>query len=163
MEKSLISQLFGVDKAKNLAELYKKETVEGKIFIKNYIGQELAGSDKFINENSLNQIVLITSQALFSSDDKEPVEVAAMIFYVLNQHDFLPKVTEQQGKELASKCFVSVSLFRPALEHLTNRHGAPSPDYYAQVGKLILKKEKMLNVSEHFDKWTSFLCERFIV
>lgn len=162
MEKPLIFQLFTPEKAKSLAELYKNETDEGKLLIKNYIGQELSGSDKIVNENSLNQIVLITSQALFLADEKEPVEVAAMILYVLNQHDFLPKVTEQHGKELASKCFISLSFFRPALEHLTNRHGAPSPNYYAQVGKLILKKEKMLNVAEHFDRWTLFLAERFV-
>jgi hypothetical protein len=163
VHKPLIFQIFDEKKAKLLSELYQDDISESaKLSIKQFIGQELGNSDKIIIGNELNQLILLTSQANFISCDEEPVAVGVMMFYCMKQTDVLPKVTEQRGKSLAAKCLISLSLFKPALERLSVRYGAPSPSFYKDVGIATMKEQGYPSIATNFERWNSFLHERFI-
>lgn len=162
VEKPLIYQIFEESKAKLISSLYEDNlSDDAKSSIKQYIGKELANSDKIIVGNDLNQIILINSQANFISTEAEPVEVSVMLFYCLKQVEILPQVTLHHGRELASKCLISTSLFKSALDARSKRFGAPSSDFYTNVGKTTLIQEGMVDVAAHFENWNAFLFERF--
>ncbi len=159
---SLVSQIFEPNQAKLLVDLYKNESKEGKEIIYETIAKQLASSDKVVIGNELNQILLIMSESHFLLSNEEPLQVSAMMFYCLKQEDVLPKVTENSGKNLGAKCLVSLSLFEPALQSLCNRHGAPNPSFYRNVGKAVLGSENMREVSLNFDKWVHYIREHFV-
>jgi hypothetical protein len=126
------------------------------------ISNQLANNRQVLLGNELNQLILLTSQAQFLLEQSEAVQVAVMIFWCLKQTDILPRISEQSGKALGSRCLIALSLFEPALQNLCNRHGAPSPTFYRKVGKAVLDSENMREVSLNFDRWTNYIHERFI-
>lgn len=161
-EQSLIYQIFEPKQAKLLSDLYNNESVEGKQIIYQVITSQLARSDKIVLGQELNQLVLLMTEAHFLLSEEEPLQVGVMLFWGLKQTDILPKISENSGKSLGAKCLVSLSLFETALQRKCSRFGAPSPSFYRDIGKAVLKTEKMEEVSLNFDRWTNFIGEHLI-
>lgn len=163
MAEPLINQLFDSKKANLIREIYKEDLSDSaKISVKKYIGEEVTKSDKIILGHELDQLILINSLAPFIQDDEEPLTISVMLWYCLKQQDILPSLLEHRGKAFASRSLVSLSLFLGAMKQRHNK-GAPSPEYYQKVAIVYLKQENLNAVSNNFDKWKSFIFERFTV
>lgn len=123
--------------------------------------KDLSAQKRVIVGKELDEMILVTKQASFILDENEPFAVGVMLLYCFKVEDVLPKITNHSGKALAARCLVSLSLFKPALERLTIRYGAPKPDFYTQVGKTVFRQENLPHVAANFEKWNHFLQERF--
>jgi hypothetical protein len=121
------------------------------------LAQELQKSQDIAILNAEQQITLLFSQADFCHSFDERVYVARVFKKRIEDLDILPLVTEHQGLQLASKCLVSLSLFEGYMWHRTNRHGAPSPDFYRQVGKSQFERFGRADVARDFDDWTVYI------
>ncbi len=87
----------------------------------------------------------------------------AVLKNLKNSSDLIPSVAFHSGFDLASKCLVCLGFFPEYMKHLTDKHGYPSPEFYASVGKNIFIQEGRKDISTHFENWTGFFHERFKV
>ena len=71
-------------------------------------------------------------------------------------------VSEHRGKELAYRCLISLGIFKKAIVHRSERHGAPSPDFYRNIGRSTFVQIGKEDVGNHFLQWENFLSEMFI-
>jgi len=102
------------------------------------------------------QLIILFSKADFCSE-QERIYVVRIVKDRLSDLDILPQVTEHQGIHLASKCLISLGLFEGHMWHRTNRYGAPSPEFYRQVGKAQFERCGQLEVARNFDDWTDYI------
>ena len=157
---SLIDKLFSESQADAIRQLW--EDRNSRLFIEREIGKEIIDSDGLIEELPLTQLMFIASMSPFASSSNECHKVAEIVYWGIKTTDVLPLITEHQGKALAYRCLISLGIFKQALIHRCNRHGAPSPDFYRNIGKSSFNQIGMKNISEHFVQWESFLSEMFI-
>ena len=65
--------------------------------------------------------------------------------------------SEQEDREFAYKCLISLSLYKQALIHKKERFGAPDPSFYRAEGQRSFLRIGMPEISSHFMKWECFL------
>ena len=108
-----------------------------------------------------NQLLLIVSKANFADTEEECVLIASIIYRYCNQ-EVLPLVHQHHGMDLASRCLVSLSLFRKAMDVLHNHHGAPHPEFYRRVGIHAFSQTNHNQIANHFQNWENFLSEMLV-
>ena len=92
---------------------------------------------------------------------QEAIYVAHIVRRNIRQKNIIPSVVEHKGIGLASRCLISLGFFEAYMQHLTDRHGYPKPDFYVEAGKKAFFDADKKDVSEHFESWTEFLHETF--
>jgi len=155
----LLTSLFPNSQVKSIIKLWQDEN--SKSLIQKEVGKRLLSSDKVITNFPFGQILVITSLSTFASSEDEKQSVAHIIHWGIFRNDILPLCTEHQGKELAYRCLISLGFFKRALEERCERHGAPSPDFYRELGIHVFHGLQMTEISEHFSKWEYFINEIF--
>ena len=123
------------------------------------VGYEIVGSDEIITDLSFDQLKLAMSASRFAESDQECVDVASLLYRMINRPDVFPLVSVHKGVELAARCFVSLSLFRKAMFNRLRRRAYPSPSFYREVGIKTLSDIDMRAVAMHFDNWAGFAGE----
>lgn len=156
----LISQLFDKKQVKQIQNLWEDESCH-KV-ISEVIGQEIAVSKNIIVQHELNQLILLASRADFIKIEEEPVTVAAMIMTCMKTQDIFPSLEKHTGKDFTSRSLVALGFFRPAMQFNYEHRGAPKPEYYGGVAKMLLKNDDMNALADNFDRWTIFLAENFV-
>ena len=156
----LASKLFSGPQIESIIKLWQDQN--SHLLIEKEIGKRLLESDEIIGESSFNQLLVITSLSPFASSDDERQSVAHIIYWGIHRGDILPLCTEHQGKELAYRCLVSLGFFKRALIERCKRHGAPSPDFYRDLGIGAFNRAKMIDIGNHFYKWENFISEVFV-
>ena len=127
--------------------------------VRKRIGYDIAGSDEIITTMAFDQLKLVMSASCFADSDDECVDVAKLVYYLINKKDMLPLVSSHHGIDLASRCLVSLSLFMRAMVERSRRRTYPPPHFYRQVGMNALSEIDMVSVSVHFDNWAGFVGE----
>jgi hypothetical protein len=127
--------------------------------MRSQIGYGVAGGDEIITDMPFEQLMLIMSSARFASSDQECADVARLVHHIIGRPNVLPLVSIHSGMELASRCLVSLALFRTAMAARTKHHACPPPSYYRQAGIRTLTNIEMKGVSAHFDSWSGFIGE----
>jgi hypothetical protein len=155
----LVQKLFN-----NRAEVIQKllEEKDSKFLVEKVVAKELMNKDEFTIENPWSQIRVIISLSPFASSKEECYEVTDIIIWGAQEKDILPMITEHQGYELAKRCLISNSFFESRMKERCERHGAPSPKFYRQIGQSCFKQAGRPEIGSHFDKWTLFLKELFV-
>ena len=156
----LIDQVFSQSQADAIRSLWEDKNV--RLLLQKEIGKQLLLDTKLIDETPLTQLMFLTSLSSFSSSDQECYYVASIIWWGLNEEDILPRVAEHRGKDLAYRCLISLGFFKNALISKWERHAAPSPSFYRDVGMRSFDQIGMPNVSHHFRQWEHFMGEFFV-
>lgn len=161
MDKPLIEQLYSEKECEIIRDLFTNdESTRGSI--REAIGNKIILNSKNIFvTGSLDAIFLVCCTSKFASDD-ECNKVALIIHSNINLQDPMPYISEQQGVILAERIFISLCFFYKRIQHRCKYKGYPSPDFYRSVGKSLFKQNNCEEISEHFQQWENFLCERFI-
>jgi hypothetical protein len=96
-----------------------------------------------------------------TKDKIEAIYVADLVVENIQEEDLLPSITKYSGVPLAARCLIYLGFFPENLEHRTNQHGAPSKEFYTQVGKSEFFELGKKQVAYHFEGWTGYLRETF--
>ena len=157
---SLIANLFEKSDIKNVIKLWQDQT--SRQLIEEQVARKILESGNIIADLPFHQILALTSMATFANSIEERENAAKIIWWGLKRTDIVPFITEHYGKELAFRCFISLSFFKKMLEKRCERRGAPSPNFYRTIGIMEFRKINMFGISEHFEKWESFASEIFV-
>jgi hypothetical protein len=158
---SLIDKLFPESQVNAIKDLWKDKS--SQLLLRQEIGKALINYEDILIDLPLSQLMFITSLSNFANSDTECHDVAAIIYWGINRNDILPYVTEQQEcKELAYKCLISLGMFKAVLVKRWERSGAPSPNFYRGVGIKSFEIIGMNDISCHFYQWENFISEFFI-
>lgn len=95
----------------------------------------------------------------FADSEKECFDIAEIVYWGIQKTDILPLVTKHNGKELAYRCLISLSLFKKIMIKKCNRYGAPSIVFYRNVGIKTFNLIGQEAISDHFYKWENFISE----
>jgi hypothetical protein len=123
------------------------------------IGYRIAGDGEILTDMPLEQLMMVMSAATFACDDEEGVSVARMVHWLVDKPDALPMVHVHSGFDLASRCLVSIALFRRAMEWRTRHRGCPPVAFYREAGVRAAGTAGMAGVASHFDNWSGFVGE----
>lgn len=123
------------------------------------MGKRLLENEDIILEDSIGQLMIITSIAPFAESQEECVNVAQTVNWGLNRTDILPLVSKHNGKDLANRCLISLAFFYRAMEERTKRYGCPNPEFYREIGTRTYYQIGMEDLGYHFQKWECFLQE----
>ena len=110
---------------------------------------------------SVDQLMIIFSNADFASSDAERVEVAGIFRTYIFKRDPFPMASQHEGRDLACRCLVSLGLFKQRMEYHCRYHEAPSPSFYRQVGIAEFDCINRRDLSHNFVNWENFFSEFF--
>ncbi len=110
---------------------------------------------------SFNQLMLVFSQASFASSEQEQVDVASIVLKYIRETEIFPLVSKHEGLDLASRCLISLGLFKDKMVRSCNYHAAPTPEFYRNVGVSQFKILQRYDLSRNFTRWENFLGEFF--
>jgi hypothetical protein len=125
------------------------------------IGQNLLLSEDFIEDDCWMQIYSIVTLAPFANSEQECSQVTEIIRWGASKTDVMPSIIEHRKEELAYRCLISLSFYKKRMEQKTKRHGAPSVNFYRNIGTHEFKSLGKDDISEHFYQWEGFLAEFF--
>lgn len=74
----------------------------------------------------------------------------------------VPSLIEDRGLNFAYKTLMSLSFQPQFLENKWKYHGAPKPDYYRNISKIVFSRYGEKNIAAHHEQWERFLGEMFI-
>jgi len=163
--KDLLNSLFTPSQVASINDLWEDEDCH--LLIHKQVGKKLIEEKELILDQPWEQVLNITCLAEFASSDDERVNAASVIYWGKDKIDVLPWVTEYaygdnyNEKELGYRCLLSLSFFYGTLEHRYQRHSAPSPDFYRNVGRAMFARLNMRGVAVHFDQWEHFFQDTF--
>ena len=157
---ALVDQLFPKDQADAIRKLWADKT--SRFLLQQEIGKQVLSQDEFLDQLPLTQLMFLTSLSPFSNSEEECFMVASIICWGIRKNDILPMVTEHCGKELAYRCLISLGFFKNVLVRRWERHGAPSPSFYRNVGVKSFDQIGLNNISNHFCQWENFMGEFFV-
>jgi hypothetical protein len=157
---ALIDKLFTASQSDAIRKLCEDKS--SMPLIEQAIGQKLMGCDEVIDDLPLAQLMFLTSLSPFASSPNECHDIAEIIFWGIKQENIIPSIVMHRDRELAYRCLISLGLFKKTLMQKCNRHGAPSPDFYRNVGISSFRYIGKIEISNHFYKWELFLSEMFV-
>ena len=157
---SLIDKLFVESQAKAIQKLW--EDKDSRFLIQKEIGKKLLDNDKMVDEFPLTQVMFIVSLSNFADSESECYNVAEIIYWGMHRIDIMPMVTKHKGKDLAYRCLITLGFFKQGLIKRWERHAAPSPSFYRQVGIQSFENIGMNDIGNHFYQWENFMSEFFI-
>jgi len=109
------------------------------------------------------RVIAIMSESGIGDFSEASYVAHSVLVHLRNARDIIPAVTRHRGFDLASRCLVSLGFFLGYMQHLTDNHGYPSPEFYTNAGKQAFVEEGRRDVSEHFEGWTGYMHYRFEV
>lgn len=157
----LIEELYTGKEQQDIKKLYKEDLSVHEMLKKAFGEKILASKEKVLTTNALDILCFLCLNSPFADDENECYTVSVLLYKNIKTLDILPLVTEEHGLNLASKCLVSLSLFRDRLEWRRQRYGYPGADYYRKVSVLILKQHEHINIARHHKLWEQFIGEMF--
>jgi hypothetical protein len=125
------------------------------------LGRKMLSEGKILETDSVTQLFVFVSQADFANSEEECVNIAEIIHSYLRVNDIFPLVSKHRGKDLASRCLISLSLFYDGMRRNYQVHAAPKPEFYEVVGIKTFQEVGMNDISDNFVKWKYFLGEFF--
>ena len=143
----------------NAVSSLMQDNGNSKLLMLKSLGQRFLLSEEILIVDSLGQLMLLIANAPFLESDEECLQITNIIQWGIKETNLLPLITEHKKKDLAYRCLLSLGLFKKALEKRTNRHGAPSPNFYRFIGINEFKNLGFIEISEHFQKWECYLSE----
>lgn len=159
---SLIEQLYDDDSVKLIRSIYKEDPSSRELLFKAFGQKIIEKQETFINSKPLDILSLICMTASFADSKEECQEVAVIFFNRLKDENPLPYIMDDHGFLLAQKTLVALSLYYKAMEKRWKYHGAPSPDYYRRVSKLVFEKNGKNSIANHHEMWENFFSEIFL-
>lgn len=157
---ALIEKLFNKSQTTAIQKLWDDADSRGAI--EEAIAQRILNSDEIIEESPLAQIMFLMTLSPFASNVSECHDVAEIIIWGLKKDNVLPSIVEHRKEDLAYRCLISLCLFKDALTYKCNRHGAPKPEFYRQVGISTFHQLGKNDISLHFRQWEAFIPEILI-
>lgn len=157
----LIQELYSKEEQLNIKKLHGDDSSLHALLKKAFGQKILNAKNKVLITNALDIFCFLCLNSPFADDENECYTVSVLMYKNIKTLDILPLVTEEHGMNLASKCLVSLSLFKERLEWRRQRYGYPGADYYRKVSTMILKQHEHHNVARHHKLWEQFLGEMF--
>lgn len=157
----LIQELYSKEEQQDIKKLYRSDPSIHEMLKKAFGQKILESKNKLLTTSPLDILCFLCLNSPFADDENECYTVSVLLYKNIKTLDILPLVTEEHGLDLASKCLVSLSLFRDRLEWRRQRYGYPGADYYRKVSILILKQHEHSNVAKHHKLWEQFIGEMF--
>jgi len=157
----LIQELYNEKEQQDIKKLYRSDPSIHELLKKAFGEKILKEKSKVLITNPLDVLCFICLNSPFADNENECYTVSVLLYKNIKTLNVLPLVTEEHGMNLASKCLVSLSLFKDRLEWRRQRYGYPGADYYRKVSKLILKQHEHTNVANHHKLWEQFIGEMF--
>jgi hypothetical protein len=157
---SLINKLFDESQTNAIQKLWDDK--DSRFLVQKEIGKKLLDNKEIIDELPLTQVMFIVSLSNFADSETECYSVAEIIYWGLHRIDIMPRITEHNGKDLAYRCLISLGFFKKGLIKRWERHAAPSPSFYRQVGIQSFENIGMRDIGNHFYQWENFMGEFFI-
>lgn len=157
----LIQELYNKEEQQNIKKLHGDDPSVHEMLKKAFGQKILDAKNKVLITNALDIFCFLCLNSPFADDENECYTVSVLVYKNIKTLDILPLVTEEHGMNLASKCLVSLSLFKERLEWRRQRYGYPGADYYRKVSTMILKQHEHNNVARHHKLWEQFLGEMF--
>ena len=127
--------------------------------VRRNIGYQVVGGDEVIIDMPFEQLMMVMSAAKFAADDYERVTVAKMVHWIIKKSDVLPMVHCHKGFDLASRCLISIALFKKAMAWRTRFRGCPTISFYRAVGIQASEQSGFEDIASHFDSWSGFIGE----
>lgn len=155
---NLISQLYSKRQTQIIQKLYIEDLSSHKSIYQS-ISAKLFESEQFINAKALDMLSLIFMQNSFRASQEEIFSVAIFVYKSLFYEHPLPYLSDGNTLEFSIKTLTSLSFFRHAMEKQTERHGAPTPNYYREASKIIFKRNGYEDIATNHLRWENFLCE----
>lgn len=138
--------------------LLKDEQSRRAIF--KQVARDITDTAEVLARLPYEQLLCMLLGADFASED-EHLFVAGSMRRYLRERNPLPMVTEHQGLELASRCLVSLGLFRKEMRAQAVRYGAPSARFYRNIGVSAFETESRRDLAYNFDNWAAYLQDNF--
>jgi len=158
---AFIDKLFPGSQANAIRALWYD--FSSRCLLEKTIGKKIMEYDGILIDLPLTQLMFISSMSPFASNADECHDVAEILYWGIHNSDVLPLITEHNGEELANRCLISLSLFKRALITKCERHGAPSPDYYRNVGIRAFIGIGREDIGNHFKLWEHFIGEMLVI
>jgi hypothetical protein len=157
----LIEELYTKEEQNSIKKLFKNDSSVHELIKEAFSRKILEKKDKILTTNALDVLCFLCLNSSFADDENECHTVSVLLYKNIKNLNILPLVTEEHGLNLASKCLVSLSLFKDRLEWRRQRYGYPGSDYYRKVSIMILKQHDHTNVARHHRLWEQFIGEMF--
>jgi hypothetical protein len=157
----LIQEIYDEKDQQSIKKLYREDASLHEMLKKAFGQKILEKKDKVILSNALDTLCFLCLNSPFADDENECYTVSVLLYKNIKTINILPLVTEEHGLNLASKCLVSLSLFKDRLEWRRQRYGYPGADYYRKVSTLILKQYDHNSIAKHHKLWEQFIGEMF--
>ena len=155
---SLLEKIFSQIEIESIQKLMDDDSL---LLIEREIGSRLMKSEDILHEEVWNQVYSIVSMAPFTESRDERLAITDIIKWGAFQVDIFPSIAAHRKQDLAYRCLISLSFYKQNLERKYQKFGAPSPDYYREIGIGTFQTIGMENIGEHFGQWEHFLGEVF--
>jgi hypothetical protein len=147
-----------------LNTLYKQDSSSRLAILKSMASCELPNTPLQwdLTKNIGGAMCLICLKFPLSTEESEPLIVASFLTKVSHETAPLPLIASDEQLGFCAKTLVALSLFYPAMRRRTDRHAAPSPEYYRQTSRGILQNKTPAHraLASHHVAWENFLYEQ---
>lgn len=138
--------------------LYDDSGVGVQFLMRSTIAEALKDCPRIIESHGMDWI-LCTLASYHKSDD-DTVRVFQAIVNKFSNISFgmiTDDIKFREVNDLANTCLISLSFFRPLVELMNKRRGAPSVDYYMRAGSLAFHRIGFDGIGDNFLGWVSFI------
>lgn len=158
----LIHELYDDESAKKIKLIYSEDLDSRMELLESFGRRIIEKQEKFLLSNPMDILCLICMTATFAESKEECQQVGIILHKRLNMKNPIPYFFEDHGFLFAEKTLIALSLFPKALEKRWKYHGAPKPNWYRDVSKLLFRKYEMDSIANNHEKWEAFLSEMFL-
>ena len=158
---ALVDELYPAEQCSIIKSLYSDDP-ETQHALMVGIGKKVVENETMLVSPALDIIAMIFTTATFCKSNDEPHVVAVMVHKHINNPDPLPMISTDVDLTLSEKTLVSLALFGAAMSRRHTRRGAPSPDFYRQTSKMMLRRHHLDDVADNHERWEAFIAEMFI-
>lgn len=163
------TQALGLSESVSLAvsSLYKSDASSRLAILQTLASRNLSNEYSPVDSGIRlgDAMCLICLKFPSASEESEPLIVASFLLKVNRESKPLPMLSEDAELKFCAKTLVALSLFLPAMNHRTTRHGAPRPDYYRSASISILRSRTPAHraLASHHRAWEIFLQENLCI
>jgi hypothetical protein len=153
----IVKQIVSVEETKAVHNLLQDD--DSKFMMLKSLGQRFLQKDEIFVIDSPGQIMLLIANAPFLHSDTECIQITHIIQWGMKKVNIFPMVTEHKKQDLAYRCLLALGFFKKAMEKRTQYRGAPTINFYREIGIQEFKRIGFEEVSQDFIKWEGYLSE----
>lgn len=154
----LIKCLYNQNQQEALENLYADSDSSTQLLIRSTIANALKDYPRLIESHGADWI--LCTLASYHKPEEDTMRVFQSIMKMLNKISFgilTEDIKLKEMSDVADSCLVGIGFFRPHMERLHNKRGAPSVSYYRNAGSVAFKRLGFEQIGNNFNGWTDFI------